>query len=92
MIDAYRRWRYRKLHADTRAICWAMRGGCRNYAYPISRAAGISPSRTYRALTRLEQEGLVCTGWEDELYPRRRWYQLTEQGKREITPQVVRSS
>lgn len=91
MIDRFRRWRYRRLLADTWTVHWAMRGGGRNFAYNISRAAGINASRTYRALTRLEQSGWVHTGWEDgPVYPRR-WYQLTEQGKREITPQVVKT-
>lgn len=92
MIDAYRRWRYQRLLADAKTVRWAMRGQGRNFAYPISRCAGIRAARTYRALARLEQEGSIHTGLEETALHPRRWYQLTEQGMREITPQVVKAS
>jgi DNA-binding PadR family transcriptional regulator len=48
--------------------------------YPIGRVAQVGSGRVYKALGRLEQLGLVDTGWSED-NPRRRLYRLTQPGR-----------
>jgi PadR family transcriptional regulator, regulatory protein PadR len=62
----------------------------RHYAYELSRAAGMATGAIYPHLIRLERLGLVTSGWDDHPAPgrrhqpphRRRWYALTDEGRR----------
>lgn len=81
---------HRRLAADF-AIAMALRDGHAQCAYPLSRAAGVRSGRLYPALTRLEQQGLVASGWTQQTpvgLPRR-WYRLTETGQRSAWPQIL---
>lgn len=82
LIEPARHRRYERLRAAEDRVLWAMRGGGQNFGYPLSRAADVRPSLMYGALDRLQQKGLVTNGWEDEPVRPRRWYQLTEDGRR----------
>ena len=81
LVAPVRRRRHERQLAAEDRILWAMRGGGRNFGYPISRAADVRPALMYRALDQLEQKGLVKNGWEDEPVRPRRWYQLTQEGR-----------
>ena len=59
----------------------------KHFVWPMIRDAGISSGTIYPTLARLEVDGWVVSGWQDpapEGRPRRRWYQLTELGRREL--------
>jgi DNA-binding HxlR family transcriptional regulator len=87
LLNALRRRRHLRRLADDWRVLWALRDGHEHFAYPKLRdATGLRSGRLYPTLTRLEQQGLVCTGWEDasvKLHPRR-WYALTPEGLREM--------
>lgn len=60
----------------------------RHYGYPLSKQVGMSPGAIYPALTRLEADGWITSGWDD--FPederrRQRWYMVTNLGHREMT-------
>lgn len=55
------------------------------YGLEIYERTGLKPGTTYPILLRLQTAGLVCSRWEDAdpanpRRPRRRYYQLTDQG------------
>ncbi len=59
----------------------------RHFGWEISRTAGIGPGYMYPLLIRMCAHGWLTDGWEDPPptdRPRRRWYQVTELGKREL--------
>jgi hypothetical protein len=80
VIAWLRRRRCSRRQADDQRLLWTLRGGGRNFGYNISRAASLRPGRMYPALTRMEQAGLLHTGWEDKPVHPRRWYQITKEG------------
>lgn len=93
MIAALRRRRHQRQLADNWRALWALRDGHEHFGYDLWRATRIRAGRLYPALTRLEQQGLVRTGWEDasvKLHPRR-WYALTPEGLRDVQIRVVAS-
>lgn len=60
----------------------------RHWGYDLSRVAGVSSGVLYPMLTRFLEQGLVTDGWEDPEErsgrPPRRYYQLTDAGRREL--------
>jgi PadR family transcriptional regulator, regulatory protein PadR len=61
----------------------------RHWGYELSKRSGIRSGVMYPLLTRLLDEGWLTDGWEDprlidQKRPPRRYYQLTEDGRREI--------
>ncbi len=89
MISACRRWRHTRRTDADRRVLRALRDGGQHFGYPLRLMTGIRSGRLYPALRRLENAGLVSAGWEDKPVHPRRWYQLTADGLREITPQVI---
>jgi DNA-binding PadR family transcriptional regulator len=59
----------------------ALRSG-QEHVYPMTRTTGVRPGELYPALVRLEGRGLVTSGWEHGPYPRRRWYRLSDAGRK----------
>lgn len=61
------------------------------FGFDIMDETRLKSGSVYRALSRLEALRLVESSWEDadealrEKRPRRRYYQLTEQGRRELS-------
>ena len=61
----------------------------RHWGYGLSKASGVRSGVLYPMLTRLLRDGLVTDGWEDpntitEKRPPRRYYELTDDGRREL--------
>jgi hypothetical protein len=65
-------------HPDVARVLEVLRDGSRWYPFPLTEATGLSSSRLYAVLIRLEQDGRVASGWGNSLpgKPRRRWYEL----------------
>jgi DNA-binding PadR family transcriptional regulator len=61
-----------------------------SYGFDIMDDVGLKSGTVYRALSRLEELGLVRAKWEaaahavEEKRPRRRYYELTAEGAREL--------
>jgi DNA-binding PadR family transcriptional regulator len=68
----------------------AVARGCR-FGFDVMDETGLKSGSVYRALSRLEMLRLVESSWEDadealrEKRPRRRYYRLTERGRRELS-------
>ena len=68
----------------------AVARSCR-FGFDIMDETGLKSGSVYRALSRLEERKLLESSWEDpeealrEKRPRRRYYRLTEQGRRELS-------
>lgn len=58
----------------------------RHWGYDLSRRCGVRSGVMYPLLTRLLTEGWLTDGWEHHVEgrPPRRYYQLTENGCREL--------
>lgn len=60
------------------------------YGFDVMDETGLASGTVYRALGRLEELGLLSSEWEDaeralaEKRPRRRYYQVTGVGRREL--------
>jgi len=68
----------------------------RHWGYSLSKQSGVRSGAMYPLLTRLLNEGWLVDGWEDEAEtggdrPPRRYYQLTELGRRELGGVVRRA-
>jgi PadR family transcriptional regulator PadR len=68
----------------------------RHWGYDLSRRSGIRSGVMYPLLSRLLEQGWLTDGWEDpktikQKRPPRRYYELTEDGQRELGA-VARSS
>jgi PadR family transcriptional regulator PadR len=76
----------RSLGLTTIAVLHAVSAGHR-YGFDIIEATGLPSGTVYPALGRLEEAGLLTSGWEDariaqgERRPLRRYYQLTPSGE-----------
>lgn len=61
----------------------------RHWAYDVVKRSGVRSGVVYPSMTRMLEAGWLTDGWEDpatiaEKRPPRRYYELTEQGKREL--------
>jgi PadR family transcriptional regulator PadR len=61
----------------------------RHWGYDLSRKSGVRSGVLYPMLTRMLDEGWLTDGWEDraqiaEKRPPRRYYELTDLGRREL--------
>ena len=85
----------RPLGVATTAILAAVRGRVR-YGLDISETTGLLPGTVYTTLRRLERRGLVEGRWEEpevaekEGRPRRRYYELTPDGEKELDRSLER--
>lgn len=85
----------RALGVATTAILAAIQGRVR-YGLDISEETGLLPGTVYTTLRRLEKRGLVEGRWEAgelaeaEGRPRRRYYELTPAGERELERSLER--
>ena len=79
-------------HTDTIILTQLMRGD--NYGYEINKTIqqrtngqyGFKEATLYTAFRRLEQSGLITSYWgEDGPGARRRYYAITDEGRRRIT-------
>jgi PadR family transcriptional regulator, regulatory protein PadR len=65
----------------------------RHWGYKLMRSSGVRAGVLYPMLTRMLEEGWVTDGWEDraqiaEKRPPRRYYELTDLGRRELAAAV----
>jgi PadR family transcriptional regulator PadR len=65
------------------------RSGERHYGYDLSKVSGVSSGVLYPMLSRFLDSGWVTASWEDpetleERRPPRRYYELTDEGKRAL--------
>jgi PadR family transcriptional regulator PadR len=60
------------------------------HGYDLMQQTGLPSGAIYPILARLEDQGLVTSDWADPhgSYPRRRVYQLTDQGRAQLTELV----
>src|SRR5687768_17219913 len=61
----------------------------RHWGYELSKRSGVRSGVLYPMLTRMLNDGWLTDGWEDpatitDKRPPRRYYELTETGKREL--------
>jgi len=76
-----REWSY-----NTLQVLHSVAKGAR-YGFDIMDLTGLKSGQVYRALSQLEEAGLVRSQWEDpdraveEKRPRRRYYDVTEAGR-----------
>lgn len=60
----------------------------KHWGYELSKASGVRSGVMYPILDRMLQDGWLSDGWEvpapDTRRPRRRYYELTDKGRREI--------
>ncbi len=76
-----RDWNYKTLN-----VLHAVAKGSR-YGFDIMDATGLKSGQVYRALNKFEEAGLLRSEWEDpdaavqEKRPRRRYYDVTEEGR-----------
>ena len=62
---------------------WSMHGYQLMQMMTISGLAAFDPTTVYRALRRLEEEGLIVSGWETgDSGPAKRVYSITEAGEK----------
>ena len=82
-------------HTDTIILTQLLRGD--NYGYEINKniqqrtggAYGFKEATLYTAFKRLEQNGLITSYWgEDGPGARRRYYSITEEGKKQWAANV----
>jgi PadR family transcriptional regulator, regulatory protein PadR len=61
-----------------------------HWGYDLAKRADIKSGVLYPILARMEGAGWLTSSWEDPQgsYPRRRVYQVTEDGRREMTALV----
>jgi DNA-binding PadR family transcriptional regulator len=76
-----REWNY-----NTLKVLHAVASGVR-YGFDIMDATGLQSGQVYRGLSQLQEAGLVASEWEDpdaaieEKRPRRRYYDVTPEGR-----------
>lgn len=74
---------------STVAILQALAGGCR-YGFDVMERTGLPSGTVYPALRRLEKHELARSRWESDAVavhakrPRRRYYEITETGLRDL--------
>jgi len=61
----------------------------RHWGYELGKKAGLRSGIVYPALTRMLEDGWLNDGWEDQWdgshkRPPRRYYELTDRGRREL--------
>lgn len=84
----------RKTHSLVRvAVALLAEPDGRHWGYDLGKRSGIRSGVLYPMLTRMLAEGWLTDGWEDpvtltERRPPRRYYELTEHGKRELAGTV----
>ncbi|MDX1495735.1 MAG: PadR family transcriptional regulator [Longimicrobiales bacterium] len=85
----------RPLGITTLRVLSAIRDGVA-YGLDIIQETGMPSGTVYPTLGRLKKRGLVSSRWEDqriadrESRPRRRYYQLTEDGRKALADGVAR--
>lgn len=67
-----------------------------HWGYELSKQAGVRSGVMYPMLTRMLNDGWLIDGWEDPATiegkrPPRRYYELTNEGKRELGALVARA-
>lgn len=78
-----------KLPVGTIMVLHALARGHR-YGFDLIEQTGLTSGTVYPALDRLERSGLARSRWEDarlaheEKRPPRRYFEITERGKREL--------
>lgn len=63
------------------------RPDARHYGYQIAVRLGAAPQTVYQILGRMLDDGWLTDGWEGDggrKGPRRRYYELTDLGRREL--------
>ena len=81
--------RQKELPVGTVMVLHALARGHR-YGFDLLDQTGLTSGTVYPALERLERLGLASSSWEDahvaheEKRPPRRYFQITEDGKREL--------
>lgn len=79
----------RTLSVGTIMVLHALARGHR-YGFDVIEATGLTSGTVYPALDRLEGRGLARSSWEDaavahdEKRPPRRYFEITDDGKREL--------
>ncbi len=79
----------RNLGLSTLTVLHAVSGGCR-YGFDVIDATGLQSGTVYRALSKLEERGLLRSKWEPanealrEKRPRRKYYEVTSRGETEL--------
>ena len=79
----------RGLGLSTLTVLYAIAGGCR-YGFDIIDMTGLQSGTVYRALSRLEDRGMLRSKWEaashalKEKRPRRKYYEVTARGEQEL--------
>jgi DNA-binding PadR family transcriptional regulator len=79
----------RNLGLSTLTVLHAVSGGCR-YGFDVIDATSLQSGTVYRALSKLEERGLLRSQWEPanealrEKRPRRRYYEVTSRGEAEL--------
>lgn len=80
----------RNLGLSTLTVLHSVFGGCR-YGFDVIDATGLQSGTVYRALSKLEERGLLKSQWEPanealrEKRPRRKYYEVTPSGEEELT-------
>lgn len=80
----------RKTHALVQvAMALMVDPAGRHWGYDLAKRAGVRSGVLYPMLTRMLDQGWLTDGWEDpstirEKRPPRRYYELTEDGRREL--------
>lgn len=66
-----------------------------HWGYALQKTAGVRSGVLYPILNRMLEEGWLTSGWEDpaevEGRPPRRYYELTEQGLRQLGAMIARA-
>lgn len=79
----------RSLGLSTLTVLHAVSAGCR-YGFDVIDATGLQSGTVYRALSKLEERGLLRSKWEPanealrEKRPRRKYYEVTSLGVGEL--------
>jgi len=79
----------RNLGLSTLTVLHSVYGGCR-YGFDVIDATGLQSGTVYRALSKLEERGLLRSHWEPanealrEKRPRRKYYEVTPDGEVEL--------
>jgi DNA-binding PadR family transcriptional regulator len=79
----------RNLGLSTLTVLHSVYGGCR-YGFDVIDATGLQSGTVYRALSKLEERGLLRSQWEPagdalrEKRPRRKYYEVTPNGEAEL--------
>jgi DNA-binding PadR family transcriptional regulator len=79
----------RNLGLSTLTVLHSVFGGCR-YGFDVIDATGLQSGTVYRALSKLEERGLLRSQWEPanealrEKRPRRKYYEVTPSGEAEL--------